>query len=102
MASELEITKRQFYSDYHNYYNIEKTAIEDSRFLTFTELLDEADVFVPPILARKKGTFKNGNWSLLGYSCESYHQIEEEEIQSHMVVLINGDISMFLSHLAKW
>lgn len=79
MATELEITKRQFYSDYHNYYNVEKTAIEDCRFLTFTELLDEADIFISPILARKKGTFKNGSWSLLGYSCESYRQIEEEE-----------------------
>lgn len=79
MPTEIEITKRQFYSDYHNYYNFEKTAIEDCRFLTFTELLDEADVFISPILARKKGTFKNGNWSLLGYSCESYRRIDEEE-----------------------
>jgi hypothetical protein len=79
MATELEITKRNFTSDYNNYFKIEKIAIEDCKFLTFVDLLDEMDIINPPVLSRANGTYKNGYWSLLGYCCESYLKSNEED-----------------------
>ena len=48
MPTALEVTKKQLYSDAHSRYQAEKTAIEDCRFLNFTELLDDADIFKNP------------------------------------------------------
>jgi hypothetical protein len=79
MATELEITKRNFISDYNNYYKIEKIAIEDCKFLTFVNLLDEMDIINPPVLSRENGTFKKRSWSLLGYFCESSLKTNEED-----------------------
>ncbi len=79
MPTELEITKQQFYSDYHNINRTEQIAVEDARFLNFTEFLDETDVFNSPVVSRKKGTYKNRNWGLLGYCCNSYRRVEDEE-----------------------
>jgi hypothetical protein len=79
MATELEITKRNFTSDYNNFFKIEKIAVEDCKFLTFVQLLDEADVISPPVLSRSNGTFKNGRWSLLGYCCDSYIKRNEDD-----------------------
>lgn len=78
MATELEITKRNFTSDYNNYFKIEKIAIEDCKFITFMDLLDEMDVINPPVLSRSNGTYKNGYWSILGYCCESYLKSNED------------------------
>lgn len=78
MATELEITKRNFTSDYNNYFKIEKIAIEDCKFITFMDLLDEMDIINPPVLSRSNGTYKNGYWSILGYCCESYLKSNEE------------------------
>ena len=78
MATELEITKREFLSTSYSYAKTAKIALEDSQFLTFTEFLDEAEVINTPVLSRAKDVFKNGNWSLLGYSCNSYQNIEDE------------------------
>ncbi len=79
MATELEITKRNFTSDYNNYFKIEKIAIEDCKFLTFVDLLDEMDIINPPVLSRANGTYKNGYWSLLGYCCDSYVKSNDED-----------------------
>lgn len=78
MTTELEVTKRQFYSDAYNRYENDNIAIEDCRFLIFTEFLDEIDVYKNPTIARSNGLFKNGKWSLLGYSLNSYRQINED------------------------
>jgi hypothetical protein len=78
MATELEITKRDFLSTSYSYAKTAKIALEDSQFLTFTEFLDEADVINAPVLSRAKDVFKNGNWSLLGYCCNSYQNIEND------------------------
>jgi hypothetical protein len=78
MATELEITKRDFLSTSFSYAKAAKIALEDSQFLTFTEFLDEAEVINTPVLSRAKDTFKNGNWSLLGYCCNSYQNLENE------------------------
>lgn len=80
MASELEVTKRQLYSDSHNRYVHDSIAIEDCRFLNFTEFLDEIDVFKNPTIARSNGSFKRGKWSVLGYSTNSYRQENEDEL----------------------
>ncbi len=79
MATELQVTKKAFYSDVHNRYEIEKIAIEDCKFLNFTEFLDETDVFNTPVVSRKTGTYKKSNWALLGYCCNSYRRIEDDE-----------------------
>lgn len=78
MATEIEITKRNFTSDYYNYFKVEKIAIEDCKFLTFVDLLDDLDVISSPVSSRANGTYKNGNWSLLGYSCESNIKTNED------------------------
>ena len=78
MASELEVTKRILFSEAYNRYDTEDISIEDCRFLNFTEFLEEIDVFNNPTPARSKGVFKNGKWSLLGYSSKGYQQIKEE------------------------
>ena len=78
MATELEITKRDFLSTSYSYAKTAKIALEDSQFLTFTEFLDEAEVINTPVLSRAKDVYKNGNWSLLGYCCNSYQNNEDE------------------------
>jgi hypothetical protein len=78
MATELEITKRDFLSTSYSYARTARIALEDSQFLTFTEFLDEAEVINTPILSRAKDVFKNGNWSVLGYSCNSYQNVDDE------------------------
>jgi hypothetical protein len=78
MATELEITKRDFLSTSYSYAKTAKIAIEDSQFLTFTEFLDEAEVINTPVLSRAKDIYKNGNWSLLGYCCNSYQNNEDD------------------------
>tara|TARA_B100000767_G_scaffold26002_1_gene22866 strand:+ start:6401 stop:8821 length:2421 start_codon:yes stop_codon:yes gene_type:complete len=79
MATELEITKQMFYSDYHNMYSTEQIALEDARFLIFTEFLDETDVFNSPVVSRKEGAYKKGKWGVLGYCCNSYRRVDDEE-----------------------
>ena len=78
MATELEITKRDFLSTSYSYARTAKIALEDSQFLTFTEFLDETEVINTPTLSRAKDVFKNGNWSILGYSCNSYQNMDDE------------------------
>lgn len=72
MATELEITKRDFYTTYHSYASKNSSSIEDSKFIIFTDFLDEIDIINTPILARSENTYKQRNWSILGYSCNSY------------------------------
>ena len=78
MATELEITKRDFLSTSYSYAKNAKIALEGSQFLTFTEFLDEADVINAPVLSRAKNVYKNGNWSLLGYCCNSYQNVNDD------------------------
>ena len=78
MTTELEVTKRQFNSDAYNRYENDDIAIEDCRFLIFTEFLDEIDVYKNPTIARSNGLFKNRKWGTLGYSTNSFRQINED------------------------
>ena len=84
MATELEIIKRNFYSDSFNLAKIDKIAIEDARFSTFVNFLDECDIINSPVLARVSDTFKNGNCSLLGYCFETYCEDNTEETESQI------------------
>jgi hypothetical protein len=70
MKKEYEITLAKFYSDCKQYYEVSNDiAIEDVRFIKFTDLLDTAGVFKNPKHCRYEGTgLKNTKWSLLGYS----------------------------------
>jgi hypothetical protein len=79
MASAIEVTKRQLYSDAHNRYESESIPIEDCRFKNFTDFLDEIDVFKNPVTSRGNGKFKKEIWSLLGYSTNTYRLEREEE-----------------------
>lgn len=66
MASELEVSKNGFYSDYKALMEIQQLAVEDSRFLTFVGFLTDNDIYSTPISSRFNGIYKNGNWSILG------------------------------------
>ena len=79
MPTALEVTKKQLYSDAHSRYQAESTAIEDCRFLNFTELLDDADIFKNPTPIRESGLFGKGKWSVLGYSSKGERQIIDED-----------------------
>ena len=79
MATELEAIKKIFYTDCHNMSSVDQIAIEDAKFLNFTEFLDETDVFNTPVVSRKEGTYKNGKWGLLGYCCNSYRRVEDDQ-----------------------
>lgn len=89
MPSALEVTKKQLYSDAYNRYEQELIPIEDCRFKNFTDFLDEIDVFKNPVAARGTGKFKQGIWSLLGYSSNTHRQEredqpEEDETENHL------------------
>ncbi len=79
MPTALEVTKKQLYSDSYTRYETESIAIEDCRFLNFTELLDDADIFKNPTTIRNNGLFGKGKWSILGYSFENERQIIDDD-----------------------
>lgn len=70
MKKEYQITHERFCADCHQYYNVsEDIAIEDVRFIKFTDLLDNADIFKNPKHCRFEGYgVNNAKWSILGYS----------------------------------
>ena len=74
MATALEVTKRYMYADAYNRYDADDIPLEDCKFLNFTEFLDEIDIFKNPTVARSSGLFKNGKWSLLGYSVNNFRE----------------------------
>ncbi len=81
MPTELEVTKREFYSQYNSLDKEDESLfIEDCRFQVFTDLLYEVDIIHSPAkVARKKGVFKRSNWGLLGYCLESIVNENEDE-----------------------
>lgn len=79
MASELEVTKSGFYSDYKTLMELQHLAIEDARFLTFVGFLNDMDIYSAPFSSRYNGTYKNGNWSILGYCYDPEEKIINEE-----------------------
>jgi hypothetical protein len=70
MKKEYEITHKKFYSDCHQYHEVSHDiALEDIRFIKFTDLLDAADLFKNPKYCRYDGLgINNAKWSTLGYS----------------------------------
>lgn len=70
MKKEYEITHTKFYSDCHQFYEVSQDiAIEDIRFIKFTDLLDTADIFKNPKYCRYESTgINNSKWKILGYS----------------------------------
>lgn len=97
MATELEISKNQFYSDYKTLMEVQKLAIEDARFLTFAGFLNDMDIYDnPPFSSRYSGIYKNGNWSLLGYCSENEEKFVEEELEESEIEILDaeGDLQM--------
>ena len=84
MKREYEITLAKFYSDCKQYYEVsEDIAIEDIRFIKFTDLLDTAGVFKNPKYCRFEGSgIKNAKWSMLGYSFTNDIISEDEEAEN--------------------
>lgn len=78
MPTALEVTKRHLYADSYSRYDNDDIPIEDCKFLNFTEFLDEIDVFKNPTVARSNGFYKNGKWSLLGYSVKTFKEENED------------------------
>ena len=87
MASELEVTKKQFYSEYNSLNESDENMfVEDCQFEIFTNLMEDAGEFDgSPVASRAKGSYKRANWSILGYSqhgervYEDDHDLEDEE-----------------------
>lgn len=81
MKKGYEITLAKFYSDCKQYYEVsEDLAIEDIRFIIFTNLLDTADLFKNPKYCRYEGTGINkAKWSILGYSFTNDIVFDEDE-----------------------
>lgn len=89
MKKEHEVTLTKFYSSCKQYYDVsEDLAIEDIRFIKFTDLLDTTGVFKNPRYCRYEGNgIKNAKWSLLGYSFTNDLISENEEDENE------GDLS---------
>ncbi len=70
MKKEYEVTHAKFYSECHQFYNVsDDIAIEDIRFMKFTDLLDTADIFKNPKHCRyETNGINNAKWGILGYS----------------------------------
>jgi len=70
MKKEYEVTHAKFYSECHQFYNVsDDIAIEDVRFMKFTDLLDTADIFKNPKHCRyETNGINNAKWGILGYS----------------------------------
>lgn len=81
MKKEYEITLAKFYSDCKQYDEVsEDLAIEDIRFIKFTDLLDTAGIFKNPKYCRYEGHgLKNAKWSMLGYSFTNDNISEDSE-----------------------
>jgi hypothetical protein len=79
MNNQLELTKRSLHSESSRRTESESIPLEDSQFISFTNFLDEIEVFKNPVISRGMGKFKAGNWSLLGYGANNYRQIVEED-----------------------
>ena len=80
MPTALEVTKRYLYADAFSRYDNDDIAIEDCKFLNFTEFLDEIDVFKNPTVARSYGLYGRKKWSLLGYSVETLKEEIEDSV----------------------
>ena len=83
MRTALEVTKAQLFAEAYNRYDNDDIPIEDCKFLNFTEFLDEIDIFKNPTVSRSNGVFKNGKWSLLGYSVKTFRE-ENEDLDHEM------------------
>jgi hypothetical protein len=87
MKKEYEITLAKFLSECLTYYDVTNDiAIEDVRFIKFTELLDISGIFKNPQHCRFEGiAMKNSKWSLLGYSFtnDKISDTEDDEIDNN-------------------
>ena len=81
MKKEYATALGKFYSDCEQYYEVSKNlAIEDVRFIKFTDLLDTAGIFKNPRYCRYEGLgLKNAKWSMLGYSFSNDNISEDSE-----------------------
>ena len=81
MATGIEVTKKEFFSNYHSLYDKDESlVIEDCQFDVFTNLIEESGVFDnSPIVSRNKGSFGASNWAILGYSSASERLYDEED-----------------------
>ena len=81
MKKAYEISLAKFYSDCKQYYEVsEDIALEDIRFIKFTDLLDTSGIFKNPKYCRYEGIgMKNAKWSILGYSFTNDIVSDEEE-----------------------
>ena len=101
MPTALEVTKRYLYADAYNRYDIDDMPIEDCKFLNFTEFLDEIDIFKNPTVARSSGLYKNGKWSLLGFSVKTFRE-ENEDLDIDIDEEINTTNNHDNSFTLKW
>ena len=100
MSTALEVTKKQLYSDSYSRYETESIAIEDCRFLNFTELLDDADIFKNPTSIRNNGLYGKGKWSVLGYSFEFERQIIDDDSDADLEDM--NEKNNVEKHEVKW
>ena len=80
MATELEVTKKQFYSQYNSLGESDSNMfIEDCQFEIFTNIMEDAGEFdSSPVVSRAKGVYKRANWRLLGYSQHGERVYEDD------------------------
>ena len=103
MASELEITKRNLFTDSHSYSRKEKIALEDGYFMTFLNYLEETDIINTPVLSRSKDKYKNKDCGILGYCCSSYTQNLDNPDENQLHEDIENDPSTSnISDFLQW
>ena len=71
MASDLDFSKKTFYTEFNNLSSIKKLPWEDCAFEIFLSALDEAEILNTPTALRDNGKIGQKKWSLTGYSMDS-------------------------------
>ena len=104
MINALEVTKKLLYSDAHRRSESELIPIEDALFKVFTDFLDELDIFKNPVISRGCGNFKNGTWSILGYSTNAFaldadedkdNDSTQDDVNSNFVLNMKWEYTVF-------
>lgn len=83
MTNRHEKTIAQFYSSYHRLAKAsDDLAIEDARFIKFTELLQLGNIIENPTLCRYEGMLSNLPWNILGYSMTEERNRDGDDLNS--------------------
>ena len=98
MSSAHEKVLAKFFASCHNLSKAsEDLALEDARFVRFTELLQIGNIIDNPTICRYTGGPMNQPWGLLGYSwTEELNGITENIIVGQTIPVGTGSVELIM------